>query len=194
MGEIVRQFNEQKLKEASEQYERSRAEKGGLRYLLTTFGFSNFGQGNLRESRMSAAGEGDLRSNDQGLRFLIGFGFSGIGQKRMRGSRAGNEKMKENYLTGFGFNSFGQKRSPMEKKEEETDPRIGFLMGFGRMNREEKRMDASADCKDKVNQTLIHTITSPVNNDLSIGIMDFHFFTALLGYQNISHPGFTTSN
>ena len=158
MGEIVRQFNEQKLKEASEQYERSRAEKGGLRYLLTTFGFSNFGQGNLRESRMSAAGEGDLRSNDQGLRFLIGFGFSGIGQKRMRGSRAGNEKMKENYLTGFGFSNFGQKRSPPKKKEEETDPRIGYLMGFGfgfgRMNREEKRMDASTDCKDKVNQTL----------------------------------------
>ena len=154
MGEIVRQFNEQKLKEASEQYERSRAEKGGLRYLLTTFGFSNFGQGNLRESRMSAAGEGDLRSNDQGLRFLIGFGFSGIGQKRMRGSRAGNEKMKDKYLTEFGFSNFGHKRSPPEKKEDETDPRIRLLFGFGRMNQQEKRMDASAGCKDKVNQIL----------------------------------------
>ena len=71
MRGVVRQLNEQRLKKASEQYERSRAVKGGLRYLLTTFGFSNFGQGNLRQNRMSAAEEGDLRSNDQGLSFTF---------------------------------------------------------------------------------------------------------------------------
>ena len=75
----------------------------------------------------------------------------------MRGSRAEKEKMEQKYLTGFGFTNFGQKRSPPEKKEEETDPRIGYLVGFGfgfgRMNREDKSLDASAE--RKVNKKLI---------------------------------------
>ena len=192
MREVVRLLNKQKLKEASEQYERSKAVSGGLRY-LTTFGFSNFGQGSLRQKRMDAFEEEDPRSNTveqkrsrvadddqelkylagfgfssfglkrtkmidanrQGLSYLIGFGFSNIGQKRM-GSRAGNEKMKQKYLTGFGFSNFGHKRGSPKKEEEELDPRIGCLMGFGfgfgRMRRGEKRLYASADSKDKVNQ------------------------------------------
>ena len=186
MRNFARLLNEQKLKEANElQNKRTRAENGRLRY-LNTFGFSNFGQGSLKQKRMDASEEEHPRSNiveerrnraadgnqelkyltgfgfssfglkranmidanPQGLRYLIGFGFSNIGQKRM-GQRAGNDKLKQKYSSNFR-----ERRSHSKKKEEETDPRIGYLVGFGfgfgRISQEKKRRDASAESKDEL--------------------------------------------
>ena len=57
--------------------------------------------------------------------------------------------MKKKYSSNFR-----ERRSQLKKKEEETDPRIGYLVGFGfgfgRMSQEKKRMDASAERKDEV--------------------------------------------
>ena len=107
---------------------------------------------------MGASDEGDLRSNDEGLRYLID-----IGQKKMKDSRAGrfkkmkyeiaeNEKMEPKYVTGFGFSNLGQKRSRPEKMEKETDPIAGYLMmGFGFANALANDMFVDPMTNDKVN-------------------------------------------
>ena len=152
MRQVVRLLNEQKLEEATKEYERSMALKDGLRY-LNTFGFSNWGQSDLRQKRQSV-GAGIRRKREAaddsprlryltgfrftslrikrarmmeashpGLMYLISFGFSNFGQKRTTSTPA-EEMMK--YLSSFGFARFGQKRALKDK-----DPRLEYLLGFG---------------------------------------------------------------
>ena len=89
-----------------------------MRY-LTTFGFGNFGQGNLRHKKLDTP-EQDLGSTivpqkrkkasdgDQKLNYLTGFGFSSFGLKRAKMIEANHLGLR--YLLGFGFSNIGQKR------------------------------------------------------------------------------------
>ena len=158
MRQVVRLLNEQKLEEATKEYERSMALKDGLRY-LNTFGFSNWGQSDLRQKRQSDGAVEEepgifrrKREADdvaQPLRYLTGFGFTSLGIKRAKMMEASHPGLM--YLISFGFSNFGQKRTISKPAEElmkylssfgfarfgqkralqDKDPRLEYLLGFG---------------------------------------------------------------
>ena len=158
MRQVVRLLNKQKLQEATKEYKRSMALKDGLRY-LNTFGFSNWGQSDLRQKRQSYGAVEEApgifrrkREADdvaQPLRYLTGFGFTSLGIKRAKMMEASHPGLM--YLMSFGFSNFGQKRTTSTPAEDlmkylssfgfarfgqkralkDKDPRLEYLLGFG---------------------------------------------------------------
>ena len=116
-----------------------------MRY-LTTFGFGNFGQGNLRQKKLDTPEQylgstivpqkrKKASDGDQKLNYLTGFGFSSFGLKRAKMIEANHLGLR--YLLGFGFSNIGQKRiRPTAAKERMKQE---YLTGFGFSNFGQKR-------------------------------------------------------